>query len=975
MTYFLRWSTLCSFSLLFIALSFSQASAQIHKDNPNSELFEYEEYFGKDGRHFLRIVGGDEADIEDYPWHVAITTPTGQQFCGGAIIDEYWVVSAAHCMGATPPYIKAGVTNRTAAGQLIAAEEMYIHPNYPGRGIDSDIVLLRLASPIDLSGPEASAIPVITRFHADAGFTNPDTLATVTGWGAISEGGPSSNILRVVDVPIVSLEEASVFYGEGTLSPDMLAAGYPEGGKDACQGDSGGPLVVADPDSPVGYGLAGVVSWGDGCARPNLPGIYARVSYFHDWIEVTTGLLFDGPGEPAPVGSFSLLSPSNDTSLELNMDTDVDLEITWEDAENAGGYYWQFFADEPAAVTNNRAVLFEKYFTEFGRDKKREFFHTNSHKREGLAQEALISVPADSNGGKNYLTINSIDFLRSMVGVGLYRQQSISGSWNVRARGNSDVRFADETFELNLSNTGVRPDAIEDKLYTFSSEEGFTTGSIHEQNDWVAATGGQGIGGLGVFGPANTESPLIVDDIHNGSGQSLHFPNVSTEPDNRFFYAIGPEFNVDGEGAYVVSTDFRVTDVLGADYLIIIDDDETLTTLAIVVIDWLGRIIVIQENLSGVAGEWEPSDEWQNLTVVYNKNGFISYVLNGELLATAPHPYAEIAQPTRMSFMSDNWHDGETGHFDNISIVTEENRNVSFTVDMRAQIAQGAYTPGTDEVSIRGGFNGWESTVLEPTNMDGIYTTTIYVEGDFEDEVQYKFLINEDFEEAVGPGDNGNRVLTLSHAGIDMDMGVARFNNQALPEQVVLRSPLNGATGISLTPTLRWDSADFADDYTLQVSEDSDFTDIYASVAEITGSGANITYSDLILEGGTTYYWRVQGNNEFGGAEWSETWSFSTETPSSTENEELPREIVLSPNFPNPFNPTTTIQYSLPNSMPVSLRVYDMTGRVVAILVNGTVSAGTHQVTFDASNLASGMYIYRLEAGEQVLHNKMLLVK
>jgi hypothetical protein len=93
------------------------------------------------------------------------------------------------------------------------------------------------------------------------------------------------------------------------------------------------------------------------------------------------------------------------------------------------------------------------------------------------------------------------------------------------------------------------------------------------------------------------------------------------------------------------------------------------------------------------------------------------------------------------------------------------------------------------------------------------------------------------------------------------------------------------------------------------------------------------------------------------------------------EVEEVPNDFALAPNYPNPFNPTTTIEFALPEAVEVSLRVYDVTGRVVARLVEGPMGAGTHRVTFDASALPSGVYLYRIQAGRFTKVQRMILVK
>lgn len=238
-----------------------------------------------------RIVGGEDADISDYPWQVALMIGN-QQFCGGSIIHEEWILTAAHCVadGIQPEYIRAGVTNwNDPSGQDMAIEEIIWHPGYgsvPQNPYVFDIALIRLSNPLDLSGDNAKAIRPVSPEDALNGLTDPGVLTAISGWGATSQGGPGSIVLQVAFVPIVSNEDAMDpgFYPPGSITEDMLTAGFlEEGGVDACQGDSGGPLAV--PDGNGGWKLAGVTSWGVGCAQPGYPGVYARVSYFYDWME------------------------------------------------------------------------------------------------------------------------------------------------------------------------------------------------------------------------------------------------------------------------------------------------------------------------------------------------------------------------------------------------------------------------------------------------------------------------------------------------------------------------------------------------------------------------------------------------------------------------------------------------------------------------------------------------------------------
>jgi secreted trypsin-like serine protease len=270
-----------------------------------------------------RIVGGQNANIQDYPWQVALMTSSGQQFCGGVIIHPEWVITAAHCLGGTI-YIRAGVTNRThTTGQDRLVIAQHGHPNYGGSNHQNDIAMLKLQTPLDLSGPNVKAIPIVTAAHAELGYTEPGVLSKITGWGALYWQGPSSNILQVATVPITTMEYAQTAYPGVNITPDMLPAGYPEGGVDACQGDSGGPLVVPAADSPLGYRVAGLTTWGQGCAWPGLPGMYARVSHFEQWLSQTSGIVFEQPSGLFNPTQFTAEAAST-TQIDLSWNKNAD---------------------------------------------------------------------------------------------------------------------------------------------------------------------------------------------------------------------------------------------------------------------------------------------------------------------------------------------------------------------------------------------------------------------------------------------------------------------------------------------------------------------------------------------------------------------------------------------------------------------------------------------------------------------------
>ena len=250
------------------------------------------------------IVGGESIPIERAPWQVSLRAPFSLfHFCGGSILSEEWILTAQHCVEAEQPWtvqVFAGVSNLDdfANGQSVNVAEIIKYPGYTDPTSGKDVSLLRLARPLVLDGVTTKAIQIADSTAVAAGLTDPGVMSTVSGWGALSENDSGTKILQAVDVPLLSTQEAQQSYPSETIGPDQLPAGYlAEGGKDSCQGDSGGPLWVADATGD-GVILAGVVSWGDGCARPNTPGMYARVSSFEDFIRSSMAARSGTPAAP-----------------------------------------------------------------------------------------------------------------------------------------------------------------------------------------------------------------------------------------------------------------------------------------------------------------------------------------------------------------------------------------------------------------------------------------------------------------------------------------------------------------------------------------------------------------------------------------------------------------------------------------------------------------------------------------------------
>ena len=235
-----------------------------------------------------KVVGGDIAPEHAFPWQVSlgvswITDPREAHFCGGSIYSDRWVVTAAHCVVDLLPEniaVTAGTNRLSEGAQRYNVSRIIAHKAYNDDTSDSDIALLELFDPLTLDDTKR-AIPLLAAAD-EAGVLVEDAELTVSGWGAMHEGGQAVEELRFAKVPFVTRETCNrpLAY-DGDVTENMICAGHAAGGIDSCQGDSGGPLV-APGDDPV---LVGVVSWGDGCARPNKVGIYTRIPPFTGWVE------------------------------------------------------------------------------------------------------------------------------------------------------------------------------------------------------------------------------------------------------------------------------------------------------------------------------------------------------------------------------------------------------------------------------------------------------------------------------------------------------------------------------------------------------------------------------------------------------------------------------------------------------------------------------------------------------------------
>ncbi len=277
--------------------------------------------------HAGAIVDGTATTANDNPWQVALVDGEGQ-FCGGSLVGDRVVVTAAHCVVGMPEsaiQVRAGVTDLTgSSGQVRQVTGVVEHARYAETGT-ADIAMLVLDRPFDPS-TNVAAIPTATPSEVAAA-----TTARVTGWGSTSETADDTPaVLQSADVPLVGDEACDSQLGID--ADDELCAGGT--GTDSCYGDSGGPLTI---DTPRGRVLAGVVSWGEECGGPT-PGVYAEVPTFADWIAERV----DNPDAPTPE---RLPADAGDVEGDWNdewLDDEADDGGYWDDEfeGNPDDWYW-----------------------------------------------------------------------------------------------------------------------------------------------------------------------------------------------------------------------------------------------------------------------------------------------------------------------------------------------------------------------------------------------------------------------------------------------------------------------------------------------------------------------------------------------------------------------------------------------------------------------------------------------------------
>ncbi|XP_073445187.1 acrosin-like [Dendrobates tinctorius] len=239
-----------------------------------------------------RIVGGRDAQPGSWPWLVSIQLPIDEDTfihqCGGSILNNHWVVTAAHCFKNHEDDVYSwrlvfGLYQLSVFGpetEIRGISRKIIHENYDLETEENDIAMLSVERPINYNRfIQPACLP---RKTSDVSVK---TDCYIAGWGVLEEEATEpSDFLQEAQVQLIPNKKCnSRSWYNGAVGVYNLCAGYEKGGIDSCQGDSGGPLMCKEPNARI-FSVVGITSWGSGCAQARSPGVYSSTQYFLTWI-------------------------------------------------------------------------------------------------------------------------------------------------------------------------------------------------------------------------------------------------------------------------------------------------------------------------------------------------------------------------------------------------------------------------------------------------------------------------------------------------------------------------------------------------------------------------------------------------------------------------------------------------------------------------------------------------------------------
>ncbi|XP_034116861.1 chymotrypsin-2 [Drosophila nasuta] len=258
------WGTKCALPVLILAIV-AIGNINVHAAPPMG-----------------RVVNGTDANVNDYPFVISLRGSTGSHSCGGSIVSNQFVMTAAHCVAgrtASSLSVQYGVTNIAAKGpNVVAVKRIIQHELYsPSDNYANDIALIQVAEPFEFDYKTVAPVQLPT-----LNFATPQVeegaAGELIGWGLNATGGTIQTTLQRVGLKIYSDAECTSRHNGATDGRYHICGGVDEGGKGQCSGDSGGPLIYNGQQ-------VGIVSWSiKPCTVAPYPGVYCKVSSYVEWI-------------------------------------------------------------------------------------------------------------------------------------------------------------------------------------------------------------------------------------------------------------------------------------------------------------------------------------------------------------------------------------------------------------------------------------------------------------------------------------------------------------------------------------------------------------------------------------------------------------------------------------------------------------------------------------------------------------------